>query len=143
MLLFGVNVDFSRTILGQQYLSRCVLKTPTQTSVILQVHCYGGEMLPLFSGRSHSNEVPFFNRGARQEPTSLASTRPKGRASVLVSLVLVLYRQPHLLTREAFLSRWPLCRPLTNALPLCVGVPVTSAEHAYLFLHFFFFFNFF
>lgn len=62
------------------------------------------------------------------------------RASIFVSLFLVLYRQPHLLSREAFLSRWPLCWPLTNALPLCVGVPVTSAEHAYLFLHLFLFF---
>lgn len=99
-------------------------------------------MVLLFSGRSHSNEVPFFNRGALPEPTRLALPRlcqVKRRASISVSPFLVLYRQPHLLTREAFVSVAPLLTSHKCTSSLCRG-PVTSAEHAYLFLHLFFFF---
>lgn len=36
----------------------------------------------------------------------------------------------------ALLSPWQLYRPLTNALPLCEGVPMASTEWDYLFLTF-------
>lgn len=113
-------------------------------SVILQVHCYWGEVAPLFSGRSHSNEVPFFNRGALQEQTRLVFARFNGEHPFL-SPCSWFCTDSHTSWRGRHLSRWPLCWPLTNALPLCAGVLMTSAEHAYLlFLHLFFvlfFFN--
>lgn len=79
----------------------------------------GGSALLL--GLHIQNEVPFFKRGALQELTRLVFARRQRRASIFVPLFLVLYPQPHLLMREAFVSVAPLLTSLKCTSSLCRG----------------------
>lgn len=88
----------------------------------------------LFASCSNSNEVLSSN-------VDPLKTRPLSSSPGYCSehpfclLVPGLYLWPRLLA-AALMSTWQLCWPLTNALPLCEGVHMASAEQDYLFLTF-------
>lgn len=111
-------------------------------SVILEVHSLVLRRGGLGSlRRAHSsNEVLFFKRGPVKDLTRLASAQVTVTSVQLVSSFLVLYLWPRLLAREwqrgIFCLRGNSADSFTNALPLCEGVPMTSAGQAYLFLTF-------
>lgn len=77
----------------------------------------------------------FFKRGPVGGRTPLLSARLPQRVSTLSPRSwFVPAAKPH--DGDEGLSCLQLCRPLTNALPLCEGVPMASREQDYLFLTF-------